>query len=595
MIAKETFGCGRPRTGAGRMRTGCLGLAVVAALLGPAAESHAAPQFLLQWGAYGAGDGQFWSPWGVAVDAGGNVYVADDNNYRVEKFDSNGAFLAKWGSLGSGDGQFMLPQGIAVDDVAQVYVTDRGNGRLEKFDGSGNLVHQWGTAGGADGQFRVPRGLAIDTAGHVYVVDQLNNRIEKFDRDGTFLGQWGTRGAGDGQFSDDFFGIAVDRDGNVYVTDSTNDCVQKFDGNGTFLARWGTFGSGDGQFDKPTGIAADAHGHVYVADRINNRVQEFDVQGHFLSQWGSPGTGEGQFDQPTGLAIDATGSIYVVEFGNHRVQKFQLESGCDFQCLGVASARLNFPRKTPDEFEPHDGKFRIELAFTPCSDPSGLDPSQTEVRVGIGSYSQVFPAGSLQHEGHADDDEREWRFENHKGTATITRLEIEREEDGAWECQISGRGLERQLLLGDGTELHVSLGLGDMNGEAQATLEQRKKVLEFESESSPCEESGPQPPGGIVIADRPAPVELLPAAPNPFNPSTTIVMRARTAGAASLQIFDARGRLVRTLLRGEVPAGEHRFVWNGLDESGQRVASGLYVLRLAAPGVTSNRKLLLAK
>ncbi|MBI4200532.1 MAG: 6-bladed beta-propeller, partial [Chloroflexi bacterium] len=73
----------------------------------------------------------------VAVDASGNVYVADQENDRIQKFTSGGLFLAKWGSFGSGDGQFNEPRGVAVDAAGNVYVADYGNDRIQKFASGG--------------------------------------------------------------------------------------------------------------------------------------------------------------------------------------------------------------------------------------------------------------------------------------------------------------------------------------------------------------------------------------------------------------------------------------------------------------------------
>ena len=77
-------------------------------------------RFLAKWGTNGSGDGQFSCPYGVAVDAAGNVYVADSHNCRIQKFTSGGAFLAKWGTNGSGDGQFSIPNNVAVDAAGTV-------------------------------------------------------------------------------------------------------------------------------------------------------------------------------------------------------------------------------------------------------------------------------------------------------------------------------------------------------------------------------------------------------------------------------------------------------------------------------------------
>ena len=186
--------------------------------------------FVLKWGSYGSGDGQFgssftpYSPYGVAVDNSGNVYVVDSDNCRVQKFDSSGNFLLKWGSNGTGNGQFYFPSGVAVDSSGNVYVTDTG---VQKFNSNGVFITKWGSTGSGDGQFMGSWGIAVDSSGNVYVTDDGNNRVQKFDSAGNYLTQWGSGGSGDGQFSIPY-GVAIDSSGNVYVSDSGNFRVQKF-------------------------------------------------------------------------------------------------------------------------------------------------------------------------------------------------------------------------------------------------------------------------------------------------------------------------------------------------------------------------------
>ena len=189
-----------------------------------AAETY---QFVTKWGTQGSGDGQFISPVGVAVDTSGNVYVAAEWNYRIQKFSSDGTFLNKWGTQGTGDGQFSRPLGVAVDSAGNVYVADTTNNRIQKFSSTGTFLVKWGTLGTGDGQFNYPVGIAVDSSGNVYVVDYGNNRIEKFSSTGTLLAKWGTYGTGEGQFLNPI-GIAVDASGNVYVADGDNHRIQKF-------------------------------------------------------------------------------------------------------------------------------------------------------------------------------------------------------------------------------------------------------------------------------------------------------------------------------------------------------------------------------
>jgi len=320
--------------------------------------------FLLAWGSYGTGNGQFNNAFGVAVDKSGDVYVSDSYSQRVEKFTSTGAYLTQWGCTtvnpappacagGTGKGQFSEPFGIAFDSSGNWYVAEAGNNRVQKFSSTGMYVTQLGcstvnpsapacTASTGNGQLDGPYGVAVDSlSGSVYVADTYNNRVEKFTGTGAYLTQWGCTtvnpappactdyNSGPGQFYRPT-GIAVDSSGNVYVVDEGNNRVEKFKSDGTYVTQYGSGGSGPGQFNRPMGIAFDSAGNWYVAEINNNRVQKFNSAGTYVTAWGCANAGNGcgagsalgQFNSPIFLAVDPSGDVYVADRYNYRIESF---------------------------------------------------------------------------------------------------------------------------------------------------------------------------------------------------------------------------------------------------------------------------------
>lgn len=292
--------------------------------------------FKNKWGGLGSTDGQFSSPFGVAVNTNtGDVYVADTNNHHIQQFDASGTFIRKWGSFGADNGEFSSPQGVAVDpNTGNVYVADTNNHRIQQFDAAGTFVRKWGSSGSDSGDFSFPQGVAVDpNTGEVYAADTNNHRIQKFTSAGVFI-----RGIGNGitwtgtaptpgsSNLNGWFNMprkVAARNGLLYVTDTNNHRIQKFNGDGVFLTRWGTLGSGNGQFSSPWGISVDGSGDVFVVDN-NHRVQKFKQDGRFVTKWGSFGSLDGLLNSPRGVAVDGTNNfIYVADTSNHRIQRFE--------------------------------------------------------------------------------------------------------------------------------------------------------------------------------------------------------------------------------------------------------------------------------
>src|SRR6478752_4195364 len=113
-------------------------------------------KFITKWGSLGTGNGQFQNVGHIVADSKtGNIFVVDQGNKRIQKFDSNGKFITKWGSLGTGNGQFNGTGGIATDaNTGSVYVVDTDNNRVQKFDSNGKFITKWGSLGTGNGQFQ---------------------------------------------------------------------------------------------------------------------------------------------------------------------------------------------------------------------------------------------------------------------------------------------------------------------------------------------------------------------------------------------------------------------------------------------------------
>jgi len=289
--------------------------------------------FVLSFGSFGSGNGQFNTPSDVTVDSTNRILVADFNNHRIQIFDSAGNHIQSFGSFGSGNGQFSYPADITTDSADRIIVADYGNNRIQIFDTAGNHIQSFGSLGSGNGQFSLPSGVAVDSTDRILVAD-ANHRIQVFDSLGNHIQSIGNLGSTDGQFKNPV-DIAVDSIDRILVADSDNHRIQIFDSAGNHIQSFGSFGSSNGQFNKPSGIGVRSEDRIVIADSNNHRIQTFVSSGLFLQSFGSLGSADDQFNKPSGLTIDSADRVIIADSGNHRIHISQGSPPLDLDLDGI--------------------------------------------------------------------------------------------------------------------------------------------------------------------------------------------------------------------------------------------------------------------
>jgi sugar lactone lactonase YvrE len=304
-------------------------------------------------------------PWGVAIDKTGNVYIADDHNYRIRKVSPAGVIstFAGNGTAGfSGDNgpasaaELSYPTGVAIDTLGNLYIADENNNRIRKVDATGKITTYAGTGvvgfGGDGGpatnaKFNTPAGVAVDKLGNLYVADFYNYRVRKITTAGvisTVAGDGSYGFGGDGGPATNakigsILGVGVDLSGNIYIPDQSNGRIRKVDVSGVittfaggatqgYSGDWGL--ATDAELSYPYGVCADASGNIYIADYNNARVRVVKTDGIITTIAGTgypayygdggPAT-DAEISYITGVGVDEIGDIYIADENNARIRK----------------------------------------------------------------------------------------------------------------------------------------------------------------------------------------------------------------------------------------------------------------------------------
>ncbi len=342
---------------------------------------------------------QLNGPQGIAVDASGNIYVADTGNARIRKISAAGTIttFAGIGLAGfSGDGASAVnaalnyPNNVATSADGNLLIADALNSRIREVSPAGvittiagnGFINEAGDSGPAvNAQLLGPSAVSATGAGNVYIGDGGNNVVRQVSPAGVVArvagdGIYGNTGDGGPAVNAEMSrisGIAQDGSGNLYLADDLNYVVRRVapDGTITTFAGNGTVGySGDGQpatsasLNSPWGLAVDSGGNVYIADRSNGVIRKVDrtltittVVGQAPGGFGGDGglAGAALLNGPQGLAIDAQGNLFIADAYNNRIREVSVVTGIITTVAGngmsgysgdggfATSAQLQFP------------------------------------------------------------------------------------------------------------------------------------------------------------------------------------------------------------------------------------------------------------
>jgi sugar lactone lactonase YvrE len=308
-------------------------------------------------------------PWSVAVDASGNLFIADAYNQRIRRVDASTGIITTVAGNGtaaySGDGgaatsaSLNYPYGVAVDTSGNLFIGDYGDDRVRRVDAAtGIITTVAGGGSGGDGgpatsaSLSFPRGVALDTPGNLFIADG-NNRIRRVDAATGIIttvagnGTWGYSGDGGAATSaslNDAASVAVDSSGNLFIADNQNQRVRRVAAATAVITTVAGGGSdGDGSpatsafLTNTYGVAEDESGNLFLADTQNSRIRRVDATTGIISTVAGNGTvgfsGDGgpatsaSLALPEGITLDASGNLFIADHGKCVVRRVDAVTG----------------------------------------------------------------------------------------------------------------------------------------------------------------------------------------------------------------------------------------------------------------------------
>jgi tripartite motif-containing protein 71 len=260
-------------------------------------------------------------PHGLAVDALGNLYIADAGNHRVVKLDPQFKPLREYGGYGSGVGRFSSPEDLVIDRGLNLYVLDAGNRRIVQLDAGLNYVNEIIPEDDSteiiSNKGRLT-GLSISPLGEITVADADNSRLIRMDNFNHFSRYVGDFGYGRGSLLLPA-GMAVDGDGRIWVADGGNGRIAVYDDYGNYL-----FEIGAGHLKSPAAVAIAPSGAVWAADRGMAAVYAFAADGRLLLKVAAADGEEFTFADVEAIAVSRDDRLYVADSGGNRVLVYRI-------------------------------------------------------------------------------------------------------------------------------------------------------------------------------------------------------------------------------------------------------------------------------
>ncbi len=594
-------------------------------------------------GKLGIGIGQFTMPADIAIDSQNKIYVVDSKEDCVKVFDQNGSYLSQFG-----DSKLVFPTGIAIDETNDAILVGQYGGledgknaaRIQIFDRNGNWKKSIGQYGSKPGEFTRIQGLAVDGKGRIYVTDCFQSTVQVVDYTGRSLAFIGNYGTGPGQLrlpSD----VALDRYNRLWITSSDNGRVELFGIDEFSLPGGESSSDTEGSFGMELGVGVN---FISVPLKPSTDWHLSDLAAHIGSGVVSIlaySSDEGKFvnylpsfTDDVSANVPVTGSAaYIIVMSEAKTVKFQGTAWEREVDLPSGVSMFAVPRQPSGEWRlsdlvTHIGDGLIHLITynrfrRQCEAyfPGVRSSLNTTVEGGVGYLAVMSQPKKVLFEGDA------WRdrplipaapIVDGPALSNIPVLVITGEalnletgqtlEKISIEIKNSYTDVTQTVTTNsDGVYVAAFIDLVDNRAATVGDVLQMKatgprwlsKTITYTLTAEDIQRNHIELPP-MELEAMPRESVLLPSYPNPGNPETWIPFRLNADADVVVEIYNLSGQQIRTLALGQKSAGNYidrqrAARWDGKNNAGESVTSGVYFYTLRAGTFEATRRIVILK